>query len=311
MGRRSNKGRKINGVLLLDKPQGVTSNGALQQVKRLFFANKAGHTGSLDPLATGLLPICFGEATKFSQYLLNANKRYLSTFTLGVATETGDSEGEVISRQDASALELDTINQRISELTGEVWQTPSMYSALKHNGKPLYKYAREGITIEREARKIFIYDFTLLDFRPGETAEIDVEIQCSKGTYVRSIAEDLGKLLGCEGHVSQLRRTEAGHFNAKSMVTIDELIAERGEGEAELLDHHLMPVHSPALHLPEIILPESSGFYFKQGQAIMQTKVYALGDEGDMVRVSLESGEFIGIGEITGDANIAPKRIVA
>lgn len=304
------KGRSVNGVLLLDKPQGLTSNGALQRVKHLFFANKAGHTGSLDPLATGLLPICFGEATKFSQYLLDADKRYLSTFCLGVATETGDSEGEVVSTSDASAVTEEAIRSAMTKLTGDILQTPSMYSALKHQGKPLYKWAREGVTIEREPRKIKIFEFELLDCRLGQHVEVDVSIHCSKGTYVRSMAEDLGQLLGCGGHVTQLRRTASGHFTTEGMVTIEDLERERGEQRAEVLDHHLFPVYSPAMYLPEVVLPESSGFYFRQGQAIMHTKAYALGDEGDMVRVCLEGGEFIGIGEITEDGNITPKRVV-
>ena len=312
MGRvRRMKGRKVDGVLLLDKPQGITSNGALQEVKRIFFAQKAGHTGSLDPLATGLLPICFGEATKFSQYLLNADKRYLSTFKLGISTETGDSEGELVETKDASAVTESDILKGIEQLTGKIWQTPSMYSALKHQGKPLYKWAREGVTIEREPRQITIFHFELLDFRPGEIAEVDVDIHCSKGTYVRSLSEDLGSLLGCGGHVSRLHRTQSGHFKADEMVSIDTLEQERGEERAETLDHHLHPIYSPATHLPEIIMPESSGFYFRQGQAIMQTNIYSLGAEGDMVRVCLENGEFIGVGEITGDGNVAPKRLIS
>ncbi|MBT7376405.1 MAG: tRNA pseudouridine(55) synthase TruB, partial [Porticoccaceae bacterium] len=202
MARRRNRGRSVNGIFLLNKPLDRSSNQALQRVKNLFDANKAGHTGALDPLATGVLPICLGEATKFSQFLLDSDKHYRSTFVLGVATETGDCDGDTVSQADASALTQNQIESAIDAFRGEIEQIPSMYSALKHNGQPLYKLARQGIEVERDARTINVYKFEILDFRPGPQAELDVEVHVSKGTYVRTLAEDLGAALGCGAHVS-------------------------------------------------------------------------------------------------------------
>ena len=195
MARRRNRGRSVNGIFLLNKPLGLSSNQALQRVKNLFDANKAGHTGSLDPLATGVLPICLGEATKFSQFLLDSDKHYRSTFTLGVRTETGDCDGTVRQEQDASTVTEAQIELAIEAFRGDILQIPSMYSALKHNGQPLYKLARQGIEVEREARPVTIFKYNILGFRPGPKAELDVEVHVSKGTYVRSLAEDLGMLL--------------------------------------------------------------------------------------------------------------------
>ncbi|MFB0990312.1 MAG: tRNA pseudouridine(55) synthase TruB, partial [Porticoccaceae bacterium] len=204
MARRRNRGRSVNGIFLLNKPMGLSSNQALQRVKNLFDANKAGHTGSLDPLATGVLPICLGEATKFSQFLLESDKHYLSTFTLGVRTETGDCDGAIREEQDASAITEQQIELAIEAFRGDILQIPSMYSALKHNGQPLYKLARQGIEIEREPRPVTVFKYNILDFRPGPKAELDVEVHVSKGTYVRSLAEDLGNAIGCGAHVSAL-----------------------------------------------------------------------------------------------------------
>lgn len=311
MARRRPKGRPIDGVLLLNKATGVTSNTALQQAKRLFFAAKAGHTGSLDPLATGVLPLCFGEATKFSQYLLDADKRYRSTFCLGVTTETGDADGERIAESDASGLTREQLEQSLKQFEGEIEQVPSMYSAIKHNGQPLYKLAREGKTVEREARQVRVYSIELLGFSAGSSASVDVDIHCSKGTYVRTIAEDLGKSLGCGAHVARLHRSQAGPFTDQNAISFDALEAERGEQLAEVLDHHLLPPDAPVQQMPSLNLPEQSAFYFRQGQAVMDPQVYQTGGEGDMVRVfSLDHG-FLGLGEITDDGRVAPKRLVA
>ncbi|MEX1032291.1 MAG: tRNA pseudouridine(55) synthase TruB [Cellvibrionaceae bacterium] len=311
MSRRRSKGRSVNGVLLLNKAAGVTSNAALQQAKRLFFAAKAGHTGSLDPLATGVLPLCFGEATKFSQYLLDADKRYRSTFCLGIATDTGDADGRVIAESDASKLTREQVARSLVQYEGEIDQVPSMYSAIKHQGQPLYKLAREGKTVAREPRRVRVYHLEMLNFRAGNPAWIDVDIHCGKGTYVRTIAEDLGSSLGCGAHVTRLHRVQAGPFSDGDAISLEMLEAERGEQLAEVLDHHLLPSDAPVAEMPAISLPEQSAFYFRQGQAIMDPQVYQIGEEGDMVRVFSAVDEFLGVGEITDDGRVAPKRLIA
>lgn len=316
MGRRPKWGRKVNGVLLLNKPAGITANDALQKAKRLFFANRAGHTGALDPLATGVLPVCFGEATKFSQYLLDADKRYRSTFCFGMATESGDADGEVIATADASGLTEGDLLAAMAPFRGRIKQVPSMFSALKHQGQPLYKLARQGLEVEREAREVEIFEYELLRFTPGTDTpdglpRAEVEIHCSKGTYVRSLAEDLGRELGVGAYVDQLHRNAAGPFDEADAVTLDELTEERGEGRAETLDHHLLPVDSPAADLPALTLPDDSGYYLRQGQPVMDLQVYRIGKEGDMVRLFLESGDFLGVGEITDDGRVAPRRLVS
>lgn len=310
MGRRRSKGRAVHGVLLLNKPQGVTSNGALQMAKRLFFAAKAGHTGSLDPLATGVLPLCFGEATKFSQFLLDADKRYTVTYRLGAFSTTGDSDGELLDEVDASSVTEARIAAELEAFIGTIQQVPPMYSALKHEGQPLYKLARQGIEVERKAREVTIYSADILDFRAGEAAEVDVDIHCGKGTYVRSIGEDLGRALGCGAHVVSLHRTQAGPFGIEDTITLDELESERGEDRAETLDHHLLSVDAPVENLPALDLPEDSAYYFKQGNPVMDAQVYRIGDEGDMVRVFVEEGPFLGVGIIDDEGRIAPKRLV-
>ncbi len=311
MARKRSWGRPVNGVLLLNKSAGMTSNETLQKVKRLFFAEKAGHTGSLDPLATGVLPLCFGEATKFSQFLLEADKRYRSTFQFGVTTTTGDADGEITGEMTAVGLTREQVNEAVELFRGEIEQIPSMYSALKFKGQPLYKLARAGREVEREARRVTVYDIKLLAFQPGPRAQADVEIHCSKGTYVRTIAEDLGRELGCGAHVSALHRTAAGAFDESAAVTLQALSEERGEQRAEVLDHHLLPVDALVAELPALELPDASAFYFRQGQAVVDSRVHSLGDEGDSVRVCLESGGFLGIGDITDDGRVAPRRLVA
>ena len=216
---RRGKGRSINGIVLLDKPTDISSNHALQRVKRLFFANKAGHTGALDPLATGMLPVCLGEATKFSQFLLDSDKRYTVTATLGIRTDTSDSQGDVVSEKPVSVTQAQ-LDKAVDTFRGDIMQIPSMYSALKFEGKPLYKYAREGITIDRPARPISVYEINQLRF---EGNEVDLDIHVSKGTYIRTIVDDLGELLGCGAHVSMLRRTQVADYPYERMVTIEQL----------------------------------------------------------------------------------------
>ncbi len=211
MGRRKNKGRNVSGVLLLDKPKGCSSNHVLQRVKRLFGAAKAGHTGSLDPLATGMLPVCFGEATKISAFLLEADKRYHLKCQLGVSTATGDAEGDVLDTQDVSSIKESAIKAVLPEFIGEIEQVPPMYSALKHNGERLYKLARQGIEVERKPRRVTIYDIEFLSFEQDDQqrAILELEVSCSKGTYVRTLVEDIAKKLNCGAHITALRRLKS------------------------------------------------------------------------------------------------------
>lgn len=311
MGRRRQKGRPVDGILILDKPAGLTSNAALQKVKYLFYAAKAGHTGSLDPLATGVLPICLGEATKFTQFLLEADKVYRSTFSFGVATETGDADGNVLKRIDASSLSAEQIEAVLPDFRGEIEQVPSMYSALKHNGQPLYKLARQGIEVERKARKAMIYSFELLAFRPGEVAEADVEIHCSKGTYIRTISEDLGKVLGVGAHVSSLRRSAAGPFSLDEAITLEQLEALREGKRGEDLDHLLLPLDAAVGDRLAVELPESAAWYFRRGQPVVTPSVYRTAEEGDIVRIFCDDGGFLGVGEVLDDGRVTPRRLVA
>ncbi len=300
------RGRAIDGILILDKPTGMTSNAALQKVKRLYSAAKAGHTGSLDPLATGVLPICLGEATKFSQYLIDADKGYRSTFVFGVRTNTSDSDGETIATADASTLTQAQVEAGLANFRGDIAQIPSMFSAIKVDGQPLYKLARAGQEIEREARAVTVFELELEAFRPGERAEADVRILCSKGTYVRSIAEDLGQLLGVGAHVAMLRRIKAGPFteaDAVSMTTLEGL--KQGEALAEM-DSLLRPAEIAVAKLPKVVLGEAAGFYLRQGQPVLVPKAPTQG----LVQLFLQAGDFIGIGEILDDGRVAPRRLI-
>ena len=310
MARRRNRGRSVNGIFLLNKPLDRSSNQALQRVKNLFDANKAGHTGALDPLATGVLPICLGEATKFSQFLLDSDKHYRSTFVLGVATETGDCDGDTVSQADASALTQNQIDSAIEAFRGEIQQIPSMYSALKHNGQPLYKLARQGIEVERDARTINVYKFEILDFRPGPQAELDVEVHVSKGTYVRTLAEDLGAALGCGAHVSALHRHIAGPFTEQESMTLPELEKLRENCEAPELDYLLKPMDIAVADRMAVELSEIVAGYFQLGQEVMSTQAFRNGQEGDIVRVFREGGTFLGVGTVTEEGKVAPKRLV-
>ena len=310
MARRRNRGRSVNGIFLLNKPQGLSSNQALQRVKNLFDANKAGHTGSLDPLATGVLPICLGEATKFSQFLLDSDKHYRSTFTLGVHTETGDCDGAVVQEQDASSITEQQIELAIEAFRGDILQIPSMFSALKHNGQPLYKLARQGIEIEREPRPVTVFKYNILDFRPGSKAELDVEVHVSKGTYVRSLAEDLGNMLGCGAHVSALHRNIAGPFNDEQTITLEELQRRRETVEPTDLDELLKPMDIAVADRMAVELSAVVAGYFQLGQPVMSNQAFRNGQEGDIVRVFREGGDFLGVGEVTADGQVAPKRLV-
>ena len=231
---RRRRGLPVNGVVLLDKPKGLSSNHALQRVRRLFDAQKAGHTGTLDPMATGLLPICLGEATKFSAHLLEADKMYRTRVELGVITDTGDAEGTVLERREVPNLAVEDIESVLTRFRGEIDQVPPMYSALKHQGKKLYELAREGKQVERAARRVSVYDARLLSF---EGTAFELEVSCSKGTYIRTLAEDIGHALGCGAHISQLRRLKTGPFDGDAMWTLEalEALASQADREAELM----------------------------------------------------------------------------
>jgi tRNA pseudouridine55 synthase len=310
LARRRSKGRSVSGILVLNKPCGLTSNEALQKAKYLFYAAKAGHTGSLDPLATGVLPVCFGEATKFTQFLLDADKGYRSTFRFGVTTKTGDSDGDVLEERDASSLTQAQVEAALEQFRGDIMQVPSMYSALKKDGQPLYKLAREGIEVEREARPVTVYKYELLDFRPGERAEADVEIRCSKGTYVRTLAEDLGQVLGVGAHVSRLHRHEVAGFTDDDAVPLAELERLRETCRGEDLDYLLRPIEEAVGHLIEVDLDESVAWYLRRGQPVVAPKAYREAQEGDIVRIFEQGGAFIGVGEVLEDGMLAPRRLV-
>lgn len=290
--------RKISGVLLLDKPAGISSNHALQQAKRLYQAEKAGHTGNLDPIATGMLPLCFGEATKFSQFLLDANKTYQAVIKLGQTTATGDSEGEILSTQPVN-VNRSQVEKVLQGLVGPVSQIPPMYSALKHQGKALYTYARAGVEIERKPREITIYQLNLDDFSGDE---LSISVSCSKGTYIRVLAEDIGRALGCGAYMRALRRTVIGPFDLSRAVTLPQLEALELAGRDELL----LPVDALIESMPKIVLDSESAYCIQQGQAIWRAKQ----STGAVLRLYDNQDRFLGIGEVNLDGKIAPKRLV-
>ncbi|KOC91331.1 tRNA pseudouridine(55) synthase TruB [Winslowiella iniecta] len=309
MSRPRRRGRDIHGVLLLDKPQGLSSNDVLQKVKRIFNANRAGHTGALDPLATGMLPICLGEATKFSQYLLDSDKRYRVIARLGQRTDTSDADGTVISERPLN-FSQQQLDEALDSFRGETQQVPSMYSALKYQGRKLYEYAREGIEVPREARSIVVYE---LQFIRWEGDELELEIHCSKGTYIRTIIDDLGEKLGCGAHVIMLRRLQVATYPIGNMVTLEQLkdLLEQANAEGiapgEKLDPLLMPMDSPASAFPEVNLLTLVAAYFKQGQPVQASGVPSSG----LVRVTEgDERKFIGMAEIDDDGRVAPRRLV-
>lgn len=289
-------GRNVHGILLLDKRQGVSSNKALQEVRRLFDANKAGHTGSLDPLATGLLPLCFGEATKVSALMLDDDKRYQVRVQLGVITDTGDAEGRIIETRPVPELTVGDIKACLRKFTGEIDQVPPMYSALKHHGKKLYELARAGETVERKARRITIYDLQLLDFSQDQLV---LDVRCSKGTYIRSLAEDIGHELGCGGTVKQLRRLEAGQFSIENAKTLEQL----AEMDEQALQQCLIDVDKPLQTMPAVQLSESEALRIKQGQALKIEEALP-----GMVRM-YHAKVFLGLGEMLLDGKLAPKKL--
>jgi tRNA pseudouridine55 synthase len=291
--------RQKLGLLLLDKTPDMSSNLALQKAKRLLGIRKAGHTGSLDPLASGLLPICIGRATRLSAYLLNEDKRYVVEIKLGVTTETGDAEGDILVEKPVPALTSDSLDQIISTFIGEIEQVPPMYSALKHNGKRLYELARQGIEVERKARPITIHQIAVLAYS-GDLLELDVS--CSKGTYIRTLAEDIGNKIGCGAHVSSLRRTEVGDLNVKQAWTLQQLEAiesKQQRWQCVLDADHMLS------EWPSVSLTEELEFYLSRGQAVWMPKLPTSG----WLRIYDKDNLFIGIGEITDDGKLAPRRM--
>lgn len=310
----------LNGIFLLDKPIGISSNAALQRVKRLFQAHlrtggesrraivreaplKAGHTGSLDPLATGLLPICFGDATKFSQYLLDSDKTYAVTMQLGVRTTTSDAEGDIVSTRPVPDFSLDDMHKAFDQFRGVTQQVPSMFSALKHNGVPLYEYARKGITIERPGRPITIYELTVSSI---ENNHVNFTVKCSKGTYVRTLVDDVGEVLQCGAHVTQLRRLSVGPYLENQMMTIEKL-------ESLMSDDHfsakniLLPVDSAVHHWPIVTVPTAVAFALKQGKTVLLPEA----PQSGWMRFIEHNGDFFGVGEVIENGRVAPRRLIS
>ena len=290
--------RRVDGVLLLDKPAGLSSNTALQKVRRLFNAAKAGHTGTLDPLATGLLPLCLGEATKFAGELLDANKSYRATLKLGVTTDSADAEGRTLQTRPVDVDES-ALKAALLRFQGEISQTPPMHSALKRDGKPLYEYARQGIELERKPRTISIFSLNLVTFG-GDSAVIDVD--CSKGTYIRVLAQDIGEILGCGAHLSALRRTRVAGLDLADALTLDQLEAM----SVDVRDAKLAPADALLAGLTKIALDENETTCILHGQAVRRA-----GGGGDRHRIYSNEGRFIGLGELSAEGWLQPRRLIA
>ena len=285
-------------MLLLDKPLGYSSNQALQRIKILYQAAKAGHTGTLDPLATGLLPLCFGEATKFAHFLTDADKVYVATVKLGITTNTGDAEGETLSTKLVNVSQPQ-FEAACHQFVGEISQVPPMYSALKHEGKAMYEYARAGVEIERAARIVTIHSIELNAFEQDVAI---ITVKCSKGTYIRTLAEDIGNSLGCGAHLIGLRRTATANYNVAQAIALEQFEKLSAEQQAALL----LPADSAVQHLPEIILAEDSAFYLRKGQAVWQSGMIPKG----LLRLYTEKNEFLGLGEQQTDGKITPRRLI-
>lgn len=297
------KWRPVDGIVLLDKPIGLSSNQALQRVRRLFRAAKAGHTGALDPLATGMLPLCLGEATKFSQFLLDADKRYITCIQLGKRTTTGDREGDVLTDLPVPDLTDEALESVLNRFRGEIEQIPPMYSALKHEGKPLYEYARQGIVIERKRRQVTIADLTLLS-RTADTLTLD--IRCSKGTYIRTIGEDIGEMLGCGAHLHSLHRVSTAGYSAENMLTLEafETIAEQGE---DALDALLLPMDTAVEHLDKVFFSPEQTKDMMFGRSVPNETLLM---DGSLVRLYDQMTQrFLGLG-ILKESIIRPHRLV-
>ncbi|TDQ57206.1 tRNA pseudouridine synthase B [Mesocricetibacter intestinalis] len=297
------RGRDIHGVFLLDKPQGMSSNDILQKVKRIFQANKAGHTGALDPLATGMLPICLGEATKFSQFLLDADKRYLVTAKLGERTDTSDAEGQIVETRAVKVNDAEILTA-LSRFRGDLRQVPTMFSALKHQGKPLYEYARQGITVEREARPIRIFELTFISYK---APFLTLEVHCSKGTYIRTLVDDLGEVLGCGAHVTMLRRTAVADYPVQAMLDWDRLQELAQQQDPAVLDSCLLPVDSAVARLPQLLLNEAQSRAVGFGQRLRFDNTEKLYGQ---VRLFSAQNLFLGVAEVGKDNVIRPLRMI-
>lgn len=299
---RRRKGRALDGVLLLDKPKGLSANQALQRARRLFQAAKAGHTGTLDPMATGLLPVCFGEATKFSAYLLDADKRYQARVQLGVATDSGDAEGQEISREEVPALDETALEAVLARFRGEIEQVPPMYSALKFQGRPLYELARQGIEIKRTPRQVILHDITLLEWDPA-TQSLVLDVTCSKGTYIRTLAIDIGAALGCGAHLTMLRRLQTGPFGSEGMLSLDALEAT----EDAARDAHLLSVDVLLQHLSVVQVDTVSAERLLMGQKVhADTEAH---DENSVLR-AYEGDRLLGLVTVVKVGVIAPRRLL-
>lgn len=291
----------IDGILLVNKSDGLTSNAVLQQVKRLLNAKKAGHTGSLDPMATGMLPICFGEATKFCQYLLDADKCYEATGLLGIKTNTGDATGEVIARTDDFTVSEADLRTVLAKFSGTIKQTPSMFSALKHQGKPLYKYARAGIDIPRPAREVTIHDLQLTNF---DGLSFSIKVTCSKGTYIRNLVEDIGEQLGVGAHVTRLHRCYTAGFADEPMFTMDDLQLK----SAESLIGCLLPMERAVNYLPKVMVSSEEAHALRQGKTVNDSKS---SDATGCVRIYENETKFIGLGELEATGLLKVKRLLS
>ncbi len=295
--------RAVHGIVLLDKPAGITSNGALQHVKRLYQARKAGHTGSLDPLASGLLPICLGEATKISGFLLGADKYYRVSIVLGVTTNTADADGDIVETRTVPALVEDELRALLNRFVGRIQQVPPMYSAIKRQGQPLYRLALQGLQVERAPREVDILSLVL---RHVATPLIELDVHCSKGTYIRTLAEDIGAMLGCGAHVKTLRRLKVGPFAEAGLITLQELMDLGAEGGADALDSRLLPMETAVNHWPDVRLPDDVAFILKRGQPVLVPHAPTQG----WVRLFGLNSDFLGVGHILDDGRVAPKRLV-
>lgn len=293
-------GAPLDGIVLIDKPLGFSSNTALQKTKRIFNARKAGHTGSLDPLATGVLPICFGEATKISSFLLDSNKRYTTTIQLGHTRTTGDMEGEIVESRAVPELDSDLIETVLNKFRGDVDQVPPMHSALKHEGTPLYKLARQGITIERKVRHIKIFELTALGFS-ADTLTLDVH--CSKGTYIRTLAQDIGEALGCGSHLIDLRRTEVEPFSGHPIYTLEQLTELASIGE---LSQTLLPIDAAIPHWPSLTLTQEQAENICMGRRVEHDKI----PDSDSIRLYRDNGNFLGIGQLHESGLLAARRLL-
>ena len=316
MARRRPRGRDVNGIMVLDKPSGMSSNAAVQKAKHIFAARKVGHTGSLDPLATGVLPLCFGEATRFSRYLLESDKKYTARVVLGISTDSGDADGRVVRERPVGRLKEVAVDRALDAYRGEIQQVPSMFSAIKHQGQPLYKLARQGIEVERKARSVTVYSCAISEFAGDE---LTLDMHCSKGTYVRTIVHDLGESLGCGAHVKALRRTMAGPFGESDLVTFEMLAPSDDETDRsdarKRLETNLQPVSSAVRQWPQVTLTGDAAYYLRQGQPVIVPHAPTTGwvrlaevaatemSENDAVR-------FLGVGEVLDDGRVAPRRLI-